>query len=213
MAAAQYVFTERGYAGTTLAAVADRAGLSRPAMHYHFLDKATLYNAVLGNAYAAGVRAVRLADRLTLPERFGTFMAKIAATPLTEPTGPAFLATSILDSYRCQKLIPDSAQPPINVRTFIGEVIAQWSANQPPSDTNQQIMGDTALALVFGAAFYTAFIESDAAHADVPRQLLDLLALPDKRSCPPQHSVEPPAIDSVGGSSEHEMAGLLAKSG
>ena len=46
LAAARALFAERGYAATSLAAIAARAGVTRGALHYHFENKAGLFSAV-----------------------------------------------------------------------------------------------------------------------------------------------------------------------
>jgi AcrR family transcriptional regulator len=46
LAAARALFAERGYAATSLAAIAARAGVTRGALHYHFQNKAGLFYAV-----------------------------------------------------------------------------------------------------------------------------------------------------------------------
>ena len=45
-AAARALFTERGYAATSAAAIVARAGMTRGALHYHFQNKAGLFSAV-----------------------------------------------------------------------------------------------------------------------------------------------------------------------
>lgn len=45
--AAEQVFSENGYANTTLQEIAERAGLTRGAIYWHFRDKAQLLDALL----------------------------------------------------------------------------------------------------------------------------------------------------------------------
>ena len=47
--AAESVFAERGYGGTTTAAIAEAAGLPKANVHYYFGTKKALYQAVLDN--------------------------------------------------------------------------------------------------------------------------------------------------------------------
>ncbi|MCU1640476.1 MAG: TetR/AcrR family transcriptional regulator [Nocardia sp.] len=64
--AALEAFAERGYAGTSLTAVAKRAGLSGPGLLHHFPDKCALLAAVLETHgqkdLETGERAVEFAD-------------------------------------------------------------------------------------------------------------------------------------------------------
>jgi AcrR family transcriptional regulator len=64
---AAQVFAEKGYAGTTMRAVAERAGLQAGSLYYHYRSKEELIEAVL----SMGLRGVADAVRLTvaaLPE-------------------------------------------------------------------------------------------------------------------------------------------------
>ena len=47
--AAEAVFAERGFAGATTSAIAERAGLPKANVHYYFRTKEVLYRAVLAN--------------------------------------------------------------------------------------------------------------------------------------------------------------------
>lgn len=61
LAAAAKIFAERGYAGTTMRAVADRVGLQAASLYYHYRSKEDLIEAVLATALNAVSEAVRLA--------------------------------------------------------------------------------------------------------------------------------------------------------
>jgi TetR/AcrR family transcriptional repressor of mexJK operon len=91
VAAAATLFMEQGYRATTMEAVAAAAGLSKPAVYYHFQDKGSLFVAaarlVLARATAATeailAQARPLRDRLqaiaatvfSLPQPFTVFDA------------------------------------------------------------------------------------------------------------------------------------------
>ncbi len=51
LAAAEAVFAESGFAATRLEDVAERVGIRRASIVYHFRDKAELYDAVLGEVF------------------------------------------------------------------------------------------------------------------------------------------------------------------
>lgn len=50
--AAEHVFAERGFAATRLEDVAERVGIRRASIVYHFRDKRALYDAVLADIFA-----------------------------------------------------------------------------------------------------------------------------------------------------------------
>ena len=64
------VFSEKGYAATTLKEIADRAGVTRGAVYWHFDNKADLYNTLLAEFSAISSQVVAKAVEAggTLPE-------------------------------------------------------------------------------------------------------------------------------------------------
>lgn len=93
--AAAALFVERGYAGTTLAAVAERADAAPRTLYLHFATKAELLLRCIGVAIAADTEPIALAERPamaeamtapTLDERIH-LMASLTAS-LMERTGP-----------------------------------------------------------------------------------------------------------------------------
>ena len=48
---AREAFSQCGYDGTTFAEVARQAGLTRPALNYHFADKRAMYHDVIRSTY------------------------------------------------------------------------------------------------------------------------------------------------------------------
>jgi AcrR family transcriptional regulator len=61
LGAAAKIFAERGYAGTTMRAVADRVGLQAASIYYHYRSKEDLIEAVIGTALIGVSHDVRLA--------------------------------------------------------------------------------------------------------------------------------------------------------
>lgn len=50
--AAEHVFARAGFAGATMAAIAERAGIPKSNLHYYFKTKQAIYRAVLANTLA-----------------------------------------------------------------------------------------------------------------------------------------------------------------
>lgn len=103
LAAAEAVFAARGVEGSALADIAQRAGISRPALLYHFATKETLYEAVVVRAFSslAEILTSAMSASGTFRERvravvegFLTYvsvhpaLARIIVRELTNDTGP-----------------------------------------------------------------------------------------------------------------------------
>lgn len=97
LAAAEAVFATRGFAGATMAAIAERAGLPKANLHYYFGTKQALYRAVIDNIMALWLGA------------FGE---------ITEESDPA---TALAGYIRAKMAY--SRDRPLASRIFAGEVI------------------------------------------------------------------------------------------
>src|SRR5580704_14677256 len=62
LAAAEAVFAEHGFGGATMAAIAARAGVPKPNIHYYFPTKQRLYRAVIERVLTAWLDAARSFD-------------------------------------------------------------------------------------------------------------------------------------------------------
>ena len=60
---AEELFAERGFEGTRLEDVAERVGVQRPALFYHFRDKRALYDAVVEDVFGTLLDRARAAFR------------------------------------------------------------------------------------------------------------------------------------------------------
>ena len=69
LAAAESVFAERGFGGATMAAIAARAGVPKPNVHYYFPTKETLYRAVIEQVLTAWLDAAHSFDTSDDPRR------------------------------------------------------------------------------------------------------------------------------------------------
>jgi TetR/AcrR family transcriptional regulator len=67
LAAAESVFAERGFGGATMAAIAARAGVPKPNVHYYFPTKEKLYRAVVEQVLTAWLDAAHSFDSSANP--------------------------------------------------------------------------------------------------------------------------------------------------
>jgi len=85
--AAEAIFAEQGFAGATTAAIARRAGVPKPNLHYYFPTKEALYRAVIERALTAWLAAASSFDtsedpREALTAYIGAKMDLARAMPL-----------------------------------------------------------------------------------------------------------------------------------
>ena len=62
LTAAEAVFAEHGFGGATMAAIAAKAGVPKPNVHYYFPTKETLYRAVVERVLIAWLEAAASFD-------------------------------------------------------------------------------------------------------------------------------------------------------
>jgi AcrR family transcriptional regulator len=98
--AALQLFTERGYDETTVAEIADRAGLTKSTFFRHFADKREVLSAgqeVLSRLFAEGIAAAPVGSSPLEAVEAGLARAGAAMTPFNRELGPrlkAVIATS-----------------------------------------------------------------------------------------------------------------------
>ena len=74
--AAREVINERGYEAANFQAIASRAGLSRPTMHYYFRTREEMYDCLIAEAYSIVSDCIAQAKREdTLLKQLATFVA------------------------------------------------------------------------------------------------------------------------------------------
>lgn len=83
IAAATELFMARGYRAVTMDMVAEAAGVTKPAVYYHFGDKAALFTAVAESIFhrARGATTALLAADLTLRQRLQEIATIVLALP------------------------------------------------------------------------------------------------------------------------------------
>src|SRR5512140_1088145 len=74
--AAVQLFTERGYTATSVREIVERAGVTKPALYYHFASKEDLYLAILNDLarYTDGVIARSRVGEGPVRERLERFL-------------------------------------------------------------------------------------------------------------------------------------------
>ena len=95
--AAQEVFATYGYQGATIDEVADRAGISKPNLHYYFKRKRDLYLAVLRRTLEIWLVPLRELDRNGDPaEEIGNYIAQKVQLSRRFPAASRVFANEIV---------------------------------------------------------------------------------------------------------------------
>lgn len=115
--AATRLFAERGYAGTSLAAVAEAAGMRAPSLLYHFASKELLRDAVLDDLLARwkDVLPRVLTAATTGRDRFDGVIGEVVRFFEADPA-------------RARLLLRESLDRPDAVRLLIATHLAPWMA-------------------------------------------------------------------------------------
>ena len=93
---ARELFTERGYTGTSIEDVIQRAGVARGALYHHFSGKDALFRSVYDAVVADAVAKV-MSAALAVPEPWGAVRAGLSAF-LDACLEPTFRRIVVLDS-------------------------------------------------------------------------------------------------------------------
>jgi AcrR family transcriptional regulator len=165
--AAREVINERGYEAANFQAIASRAGLSRPTMHYYFHTREEIYDCLVAETYSIVVDCIARANREdTLLDQLSAFVtaayrsgladgSMIRFTVMARPPGP------VVDA----------------VRGFYASIVDDAIARgEIPADTDASAVVSMVLAMFLGIAFYAGFIGDQNDMAMIAKQLYRLIA-------------------------------------
>ena len=114
LAAAEAVFAEQGFGGATMAAIAARAGVPKPNVHYYLPTKAGLYRAVVEQVLTAWLDAAHAFDTSADPvEALTTYIEAKMDLAREMPLGSRIWASEIM---RGAPVIQD----------FLDTTLTQW---------------------------------------------------------------------------------------
>src|SRR5689334_21639582 len=99
--AARAVINERGYEAATFQAIAQRAGFSRPTMHYYFHTKEQIYESLQQEAYTIVADCVAQARRQnTLLKQLATFVSAARRMDVADGSMMRFIIASRWELHR-----------------------------------------------------------------------------------------------------------------
>jgi AcrR family transcriptional regulator len=177
--AAREVFSERGYDGATFQAIAVRADLTRPAINHYFSSKRALFREVARQTNEAVITAsIRRAEReTTTMGRLAAFISAAVLANSENPSGSAFLVTSVLESQRHPELSAADNDVVRICQEFLARVVDDAiQRGEIAADIDASALVETLLVVLSGVGFYAGYVrryEEMLAISDMLRQLLE----------------------------------------
>jgi AcrR family transcriptional regulator len=172
---ARQVINERGYEAATLAEIAKRAGLSRPAMHYYFASRRQIYGCVVDDIGVLIAECVEEASQHpTLLTQLSAFIAATHRADFRDRSSMAFLITSHLESERHPELPNQGVSA---LRAFFTRSIRDAiRRGELSGDTEVAPVVEMLVAILWGMGFYAGFVDDPAPMRSIAKQLDHLFA-------------------------------------
>jgi AcrR family transcriptional regulator len=125
LAAARDVFSERGFAGTTVDEIARRAGVNKATLYYQIGDKQTLYAGVILDVMgsAADTTASEIQNATSPEEKLRTYIRNVAEAMDRNPWMPPIMLREMAAGGRN---FPETVVLGLaRIFTILGEIIAE----------------------------------------------------------------------------------------
>jgi AcrR family transcriptional regulator len=158
---ARQVFGELGYERTTFREIAERAGLTRPAVNHYFPDKASLFRALFTSVreYVISGNVENAEVWQTLTGRLSMLLEAVTQAESRDQAFARFIAASVLDGFRHPQL-RDSAQAQVDeIRAFLQQAL--WvavEAGEVRADLDVPVVTEMLIAVLWGMGLYSGFV-------------------------------------------------------
>lgn len=175
--AAREVINERGYEAANFQAIASRAGLSRPTMHYYFRTREQMYDCLITEAYLIVCDCIAQAKREdTLLNQLAAFVAAAHRSGFADQSMLRFVITARLEFHRSPSLRDNPGPVVAAVQGFYASVVDDAIARgEIPADTDAAAVVNMLLALFLGMGFFAGFIVDQNNIRVIAKQLHRLL--------------------------------------
>ena len=159
--AGRELFNELGYQRASLTQIAERAGVTRPAVNHYFRTKEDLYEALFESArdsvVASGLKTAAQAE--TLPARLEAFLEAATQVDAGDRSYARFIAASLLDAFRHPELADRARSQLDDVRGFIDQTLRDAVARgQVRADIDVPAVTEMLLAVMWGMGLYAGFV-------------------------------------------------------
>jgi AcrR family transcriptional regulator len=200
--AAREVINERGYEAANFQAVASRAGLSRPTMHYYFHTREEIYDCLVAEAYSIVADCIAQAKRQsTLLKQLSTFVTAADRSGFADQSMLQFVVTARLETHRSPSLREHPGPVVAAVHAFYTSIVEDAVARgEIPAETDPAAVVNMLLAMFLGMGFYAGFIVDQNNMSVIAKQLHKLmthgLLAPQQNGRP--LTIAPPVPAAVG---------------
>ncbi|AGB23257.1 transcriptional regulator [Mycobacterium sp. JS623] len=201
--AAREVINERGYEAANFQAIASRADLSRPTMHYYFHSREEIYDCLVAEAYSIVADCIAQAKRQeTLMNQLTTFATAAHRSGFANQSMLRFVITARLESHRSPSLRDNPGPVVAAMQAFYVSVVDEAMVRgEIPAQTDAPAVVSMLLATFLGMGFYAGFIVDQNNMAEIAKQLHRLMkrGLLDQQQNGHTLSFTPPVPATVGG--------------
>ena len=175
--AAREVITERGYEAANFQAIASRAGLSRPTMHYYFHTREDIHECLVAEAYSIVADCIAQAKREdTLLKQLSTFVVATHRSGFADRSMLQFVIAARLEFHRSPSLRGSPGPVVSAIQDFYASMVEDAIARgEIPDDTDPEAVVNMLLALFLGMGFYAGFIVDSNNMAVIAKQLHHLM--------------------------------------
>jgi AcrR family transcriptional regulator len=176
---ARDAFSELGYDATTFQAVADRAGLTRPAINHYFSSKSLLYREVLERAVSINVIPAieRARHEAGLIGRLSSLIGSLDAINVADRSAGAFAIAAMLEAKRHPELrVAVSAAQASSLDFLTWAVTDAIESGELTTGADIPSLVEMLRVLLWGLQFYACFLGTDPQLLAVSASLRLLLA-------------------------------------
>jgi AcrR family transcriptional regulator len=174
---AREVINERGYEAATFQAIAERAGLSRPTMHYYFRTREEIYDCLVQEASSIVADCIEQAKREdTLMGQLSAFVLAASRSGFAEPSMMKFITVARLEFHRSPILRRGDGPVVAAMHAFYTAVVDDAIVRGEISpDADAAAIVNMLLAMFLGLGFYSGFIADGADPTMIAKQLYRLM--------------------------------------
>lgn len=171
--AAREIINERGYRAASFQAIADRADLSRPTMHYYFGSREEIYHSLVQEAQSIIAECIEQSRREdSLLKQLSAFMCAAYRLNFEDRAMMRFIITTRLEYHRLPSLRTGVNQTVGTVGEYFRAMVeAAIERREIPADIDAAAVANMLLAMSWGMGFYTGFVDDDDDVLAIAKQL------------------------------------------